>query len=350
MVKSKLLINRRSLLLGVAAAGLSRIHADAAETQPSDLVAAATREGNVTFYTALDAGVAQKIGAAFTARYPGIHVRVERAGAELLMQRVMQEYGSNIHSVDVVETSDITSMVVWKGRGWLAKSVPDEVVKLWPARERDPDLRFATVRAHLAVISYNTRQVKADEAPKSFKDLLDPKWRMRMVKANPSYSGAILSSTLVMSKALGWSYFEKLATQRVMQVQAAIDAAKKTAQGERSIGIDGSDYAVFFLQASGNPIEIVYPEEGTPMVSGQAAVLEQAPHPNAARLFSSYLFSAEGQQLLSDVGGLRTFHPNVKLKPGRKPLSQIKILEADPAELIASSDEIKRHYSKIFGV
>jgi iron(III) transport system substrate-binding protein len=95
------------------------------------------------------------------------------------------------------------------------------------------------------------------------------------------------------------------------------------------------------------PIEPVYAPEGTPIVIGNAALLKNAPHPNAGRLFYHYMFTREAQQLNSDVGGLRSLHPEVKEKAGRVPLSQIKVLNSDPAQLDAET--IKKKYEEYFG-
>ena len=101
------------------------------------------------------------------------------------------------------------------------------------------------------------------------------------------------------------------------------------------------------LKESGVPIEPVYATEGTPIVIGNAALLKNAPNPNAARLFYHFMFTHEAQQLNSDVGGLRSFHPEVKEKAGRMPLSQIKLLNSDPAQL--QPDNIKKKYEEYFG-
>ncbi len=342
-----MLIRRRSFLAGAAAALAPGAWAQQA---PASLVAEAKREGSVVFYTSVDVVVAEKMTAAFNVVFPDIKLRVERSGAERILQRVMQEYGSNIRQADVVESSDITSFVDWKARGWLASYVPDEVGQHWPKEERDADGCFAAVRAHLSVIAYNTRQVKAGDAPKTYADLLLPQWRMRMVKAHPAYSGTILTGTYAISHALGWEYLEKLAKQRVMQVQSSTEPPKKVIQGERSVMADGNEYNALFLREANEPIEIVYPTEGTPLVPGQAGVFKDAPHPNAARLFATFLFSRECQQLMGDVGGLRSFHPQVVLKAGRRPLSEIKLLLAPPAELARETEDIKRRYAQVFGV
>ena len=81
---------------------------------------------------------------------------------------------------------------------------------------------------------------------------------------------------------------------------------------------------------TGVPIEVVYATEGTPVAIGHGAILKNAPNPNAAKLFYQWLYTKEAQQLISDVGGLRSYHPEVKEKEGRTPLKQIKVLYSDP--------------------
>ena len=313
-----------------------------------ELVAAAQKEGRIVFYTSIELRLAEKLGQAFEARYPAISVQVERSGAERIFQRVAQEEGSNVHAADVVESSDIGHALAWKRAGLLAPFVPADVAR-WPADARDPDGFFAADRATLSVVGYNTRLVKPEDAPKSFADLLDAKWTDKIVKAHPGYSGTIMTATFEQSQALGWDYFARLARQKVMQVQSATDPPKKLALGERPVMADGSEYVMFGLQSSGNPVAIVYPAEGTPLIVGSAAVMKSAPHPNAARLFMSFIFSRDGQQLMSDVGGLRSFHPDVKEKPGRTPLASIKLLKADPLEQERANEEVKRKYAEYFG-
>ncbi|GAC1338856.1 MAG: ABC transporter substrate-binding protein [Acetobacteraceae bacterium] len=350
-------MGRRAALLGavggLAGAGLfarAGSAAPAPEPVTEALVAAARKEGAVVFHSSIELSVCQSMVNGFNQRYPDIRVQLERSGAERILQRITQEYASNIHAADFVESSDMGTFVGWKQKGWLAPYVPVDVARFWPAEERDPDGQFASLRVSLSVIAYNSKLIKPEEAPRSFADLLAPRWRMRMVKAHPGYSGTILTSTYATQKVLGWEFFEKLAKQRVLQVQSAADPPKKVAQGERPVMVDGSEYVVRNMQETGEPIVPVYATEGTPLLSGQAAVMVAAPHPNAARLFASYVFSAEGQQLMADSGNLRSFNAGVKPKPGQTPLADIKLLRTDPNELAAAADEVKRRYAEIFGV
>lgn len=192
--------------------------------------------------------------------------------------------------------------------------------------------------------------MKPEEAPKSFADLLDPRWKGRIVKAHPCYSGTIMTATYQMQRDLGWSYFEKLARQSIMQVQSSADPPKKLDLGERAEMADGNEYTIFDLKEKGRPVEPVYATEGSPLIVGPRGIFKSAPNPNAARLFQSFCLSREAQQLIIDVGGLRSMHPDTRDKPGRKPLSEIRTMKDDPASVEKEAEAIKARYLKIFHV
>jgi iron(III) transport system substrate-binding protein len=349
--------SRRDLLKGSTALAAATAFAEplrAAAPEPSQitpaLIEAARKEGKVSFYTALELPVAERFGKVFEAKYPGIAVRVERSGAERIYQRIAQEQGSRINAVDVANSTDPAHYLDWKRNGWLAPYVPDDVARHFPAEQRDPDGMYATVCAWLSVIGYNTGLVKPEDAPKSFGDLLDPRWRGKLVKAHPGYSGAILTVTFLLVRELGWGFFEKLAEQKIMQVQSAAEPPKKIQAGERAVMADGNDYNLTLLKDQGQPVEAVHPSEGTPVIIVPCGIFRNAPNPNAARLFENFLFSAEAQQMFGDAFAHRSFHALMKEKPGRAPLADFKLLKADPAAVLAQSEDIKARYTKIFGV
>lgn len=314
------------------------------------LIEAARKEGKVSYYSALELNVAERLGKLFEAKYPGISVRVERSGAERIFQRIAQEQGSGINAVDVANSTDPAHYLDWKQKGWLAPYLPEDVAKHFPADQFDADGLYATSCAWLEAIGYNTGLVKAEDAPKSYADLLDPKWVGKIVKGHPGYSGAILTATFVLTRDLGWSYLEKLAQQKVLQVQSAADPPKKILLGERAVMADGNDYNLVLLKDAGKPVQAVYATEGSPLIIVPSGVFSNAPNPNAARLFQSFFFSAETQQMLVDVFAHRSFHAMVREKPGHVPLADIKLLKANPAEVLEQSESIKARYTKLFGV
>jgi iron(III) transport system substrate-binding protein len=349
-------ISRRSALKATgavlaSAAFSTHVLADAppAEAVTPALIDAAKKEGQVVYYTSTDLPVAEKLAKAFEAKYQGIAVRVERTGAERVFQRIGQEYASNIHAVDVVNSSDAAHFIVWKRDGILAPYVPEDVAR-YPTEHRDGDGQFASFRVWLSIIAYNTGLVKPEDAPKSFADLLDPKWKGKIVKAHPGYSGTIMTATYQMQRDLGWSYFEQLARQNIMQVQSSAEPPKKLDLGERAVMADGNEYNIFQLREAGRPVEPVYASEGSPLIVGPNGIFKSSPNPNAAKLFQSFCFSREAQQLIIDVGGLRSAHPDTREKAGRQPLKDIKTMKDDPAAVEKEGDAIKQRYTRIFRV
>src|SRR5438270_8320599 len=126
-------LTRRRLLQGAVALGgaavATRVLAAAPPAEPvtQALIEAAKKEGKVIYYTSIDLPVAEKIAKAFEAKYPGIAVRTERSGAERIFQRIGQEYSSNIHACDVVNSSYAAQLIAWKRDGWLDPHVPEDV-------------------------------------------------------------------------------------------------------------------------------------------------------------------------------------------------------------------------------
>lgn len=349
-------LTRRRVLAGstgvLMASGFvhSAQSAPAAEAITPALIEAAKKEGKIVWYTSVDLALGEKVAKVFEAKYPGINVKVERSGAERNYQRIGQEYASKIYNCDVVNSSDAAHFIIWKRQKMLAAYVPEDVARDYPESHKDADGMFASWRITLSPIAYNTKLVKAEEAPKSFADLLDPKWSGKIVKAHPGYSGVVMTATQQLSRDLGWSWFEKLSKQKVMQVQSATEPPKKMVAGERPIMADGGEYLLVLMKEKGDPVEIVYPTEGTPLITGPSGIMANAPNPNAARLFQAWSLTAEGQQLNIDVAGLRSAHPKTKDHTGARKFSEIKLLREEASVVADKADEIKAQYTKYFKV
>src|SRR5205814_312428 len=116
----------------------------------------------------------------------------------------------------------------------------------------------------------------------------------------------------------GWDYFKQLAQNQLMLVQSANDPSTVVSSGERVVAVNGGEYSAYQLKKKGNPLEIVYPKEGVPLVVSPTAITSFAPHPSAARLFTDFTFTREVQQVMADSEGLYTGHPDVTY-PADKP-------------------------------
>ena len=312
------------------------------------LVDAARKEGKVVWYTSLVLPSAEKVAKLFEAAYPGIRVDVNRTGSQRILQKVLQELQAGIKNADVVHTSDAGHFVLLKERKLLLRYLPQGIDK-FPAGFKDRDGYYFGLRATVNVIAYNSKIISAAEAPKTWKDLLDPKWKGKLVTAHPGYSGVIATHVLALVQLHGWDYFKQLAQNKPMLVQSAVDPSGIVASGERPVAVDGGDYTFYQVKKKGNPVEIVFPKEGVPLVVSPSAITSFAPHPNAAKLFTDFIFSRELQQVLADSEGLYTGHPDVKYPADRPKLSELKLLRVEPEELEKRNEEIKTRFVEFFG-
>jgi iron(III) transport system substrate-binding protein len=311
-------------------------------------VEAAKKEGKVVWYTSLALPSAEKVARLFEQAHPGVKVEVHRTGSQRILQRVMQELQANIKAVDVIHTSDAGHFVLLKDKKLLLPHRPPGIDR-FPAGFKDPDGYWYGLRATVNVIAYNTKVIPAADAPRTWKDLLDPKWRGKIVTAHPGYSGVIATHVLALVHLHGWDYFKQLAQNRLMLVQSAVDPAGVVASGERPIAADGGDYTFYQTKKKGNPLEIVYPKEGVPLVVSPSAIAAFAPHPSAAKLFTDFTFTREVQQVLADSEGLYTGHPDVTYPADKPRLDTLKLLTVDPQELEQRNEEIKKRFVEFFG-
>jgi iron(III) transport system substrate-binding protein len=339
-------MTRRSLLAAAIAAWSLAV---AVPTGAQDArLEAAKKEGKVVWYTSLALTSAEKVAKMFEAAYPPIKVEVHRTGSQRVLQRLMQELQANIRTADVVHTSDAGHFVLLKEKKLLARHTPAGVER-FPAGFKDKDGYYYGLRATVNVIAYNTQKISAADAPRTWKDLLDPKWKGRMVTAHPGYSGVIATHVLALVHLHGWEYFQALAKNQLMLVQSAVDPAGVVASGERPVAVNGGDYTFYQSKKQGNPVEIVYPKEGVPLVVSPSAIASFAPHPNAARLFTDFGFTREVQQVMADSEGLYTGHPDVKYPADKPKLTDLRLLTAEPDELEKRNEEIKKRFVEFFG-
>ncbi len=158
-----------------------------------ELIEAARKEGKISYYAAIELNVAERLGKMFEAKStPALKCGSSVPGPSGFSSASRRSRGSGIHAVDVANSTDTAHYLDWKRTIRLATYLPEEVAQHFPPDQFDPQGLYATSCAWLETIGYNTNLVKAEEAPKSYADLLDPKWQGKIVKGHPSYSGAIL--------------------------------------------------------------------------------------------------------------------------------------------------------------
>ena len=161
-----------------------------------------------------------------------------------------------------------------EARGLACAYVPEDVAKFFPAEHRDPDGLYASSRIYVVSLAYNTGMVKRRRA-QGLHGSPAFEWMNRLVKAHPSYSGTIMTSTPDRAD-LGWDYFEKLARHKVMQVQSS--SIRRTRSRSRTRRLADATTSRHPAKERGRPIEMSIPE-GAPLIVCPNAVLKTRPIP-----------------------------------------------------------------------
>jgi iron(III) transport system substrate-binding protein len=344
-----LLLNRRTVLAGVGAlAAAAPFRARAAGITP-DLIAAARREGSVTWYIAqVDTQTAEEMGKVFTSQFPGVTVSVIRTTGQVAYERLLQDLKNGAPQCDVFSSTDTSQYPALKKRGALANYTPGGVATLLPAFEKvsDPGYMYpSSATAH--VLIYNSVQVKPADAPKAWTDLLDPRWKGRVATGHPAFSGCTGIWVLALTKTYGWQFFEKLAKNNPRVGRSGNDPVTLINAGECLIGPAPGNTA-FQQVDKGNPIVPVYPTDGATLCLGPSSVMASAPHPNAARLFMEWLMS-DAFSKLSVANHGDPVHPGLTLTSGQKSLDQVPILSLTVEEVAKGVPEIVEQWRDTFG-
>jgi iron(III) transport system substrate-binding protein len=335
-----------ALLVGLvvaSAAGTGSAHADLKAIEE-----AARKEGEITWYVAsIDARNAEEAGRQFTARY-AIKVNVLRAASQIMYQRLAQDLSQGVAIADVFSSVDVGNFVTLKKSDQLAAYVPENAARLLPVFQGfDPDGFFQSTVAAVIAIAYNSQKVKADEVPKTWTDLLNPKWTDKLALGHPAFSGFAGSWAAAVYKLYGKSYFEQLERLRPQVSRSLLDATTLLNSGERLVA--ATPIAPIVERADkGAPLAIQYPSDGAILIATPSAVLKNAPHPNAARLFMEYLLGVEFNRVLVKAR-YESMRADVPPLPGVKSVSDIKVIRPTTDDIVRGIPEVSELWRNIFG-
>ena len=264
-----------------------------------EMLAAARKEGEVTYYTADELPHANKLKAVFEARH-GIKVNVLRSSSTLLYNRVVQEFDTGVNAADILMTAVIDHFDTLKSKAMLQPFTPASINLYANPTYYDAAHYWHAIRLAPSTINYNRNLVKGDMIPKTWKDLADPKYKDKLAQGNPKASGASAVIDYNLVKLYGWQYFEALKKNNIM-TQQSCSQPNLISSGERlMIPCDYGTTAAARLQNL--PIESVFPQDGVFVILSPVAILAKAPHPNAAKVFLDWLVSPEGQTLYTQGG------------------------------------------------
>jgi iron(III) transport system substrate-binding protein len=279
-------MKRLALLALVLAAGAAGAEIDRA------VVERAKKEGSVTLYTSMQLVDSQPLTAAFEKRY-GIKVSLWRASGEKVAQRVITEARGNRFDVDVIETDGAQVEILYREKQLkpIASALADIPPDVIPAHKG-----YVPTRLTLYVLAYNTDRVKPAEAPRTYEELLDPKWagRFAVEEDDVPWFAAVAKA---MGEEKGLDFFRKLAAQKPSIRHGHTLMSELVAAGEIDMALDAHVQGVARLKQKGAPIDWkpLQPAFGQPSSVG---VARRAPHPDAAQLLADFVLSREGQEII----------------------------------------------------
>jgi len=323
-----------TILLAIAAA-LAAFNA-AAQMDPA-VVEKAKREGSVTLYTSMQVVDSRPLSEAFEKKY-GIKVSLWRASGEKVAQRVIQEARAGRNEVDVVETDGAQVEILHREKQLAPFDVPS--IRDVPPEVLPAHRGYVPSRLTLYVLAYNTRNVAAADVPKSYEELLAPRWagRFAIESDDVAWFAAVVKA---MGEAKGLDYFRKLATMKPTLRSGHTLMAELVAAGDIDLALDAHVQGVARLIEKGAPIawKPLQPAFGQPSSVGLA---RRAPHPNAALLFIDFLLSQEGQTILRD-------HKRVPVSRAvDSPLNKFDYRLIDPAITLDEWDKWSRLWAGMF--
>jgi iron(III) transport system substrate-binding protein len=196
----------------------------------------------------------------------------------------------------------------------------------------------------MLLLLYNSARVKPADAPTKWQDLLDPKWKNRETVGHPGFSGVVGTWVVVMRDLYGWSFFEQLERNRPQIGRSVNDAATTLNSGERIVAMGTSGLGAVNA-ARGNPIGISMPTDGAVLIVSPSAVMANAPHPNAARLFMEFLVGPGHAAVMAQVARVP-----VRATPAGGGLPpDAKLLRPTVAQIVKGIPEVVEQWRDLFG-
>ncbi len=344
-------LTKRHLLTTAAAYGIAPAHADDLPANEQALYEAARKEGELTWYSGqVQAETGEAAGKAFTQRYPGIKVNVVRSTSQVAFQRLSQDMQAGVAQCDIFSSTDYGHYNILKRDKALLPYRPKSADGLIAAaRDQDPDNMFQILFIGLYLLAYNSQKVSAADAPKSWKDLLEPKWKGQIAVGHPGYSGAIGVMGVTLSRMYGWKYFEALEKNKPQIGRSADDPVTLLNAGERTVGMAVSVSAPLLSASRGNPVTVVYPTDGTVAVYSPTGIPKNAPHPNAAKLFMEFGCGPLYAEVMRKYF-IMPVRPEIAPPDGALAFDKVKLIGSTPTQIEDGVPEVKEQWRDTFGV
>lgn len=293
--------NRRDFLAAsasVAAGALlpSALRAQTTTLDLADLAKKASAEGPITYYASTNPELSKRLVELFNATYPDIKVNIVRLASGPLGRRFASEMEAGNAVADILQLGDPLLMAEGYKKGWFADLENLPAHQAWPKDYKEPYLAVVSLFPH--TISYNTNLVKGDDIPTGWESILNEKWRGRIIMADIRNSPTLLEWAALMHDTYGPNYLKGIAALKPRIVASTLPGTQMVAAGEAAFVLPNLRMVSYSLIGKGAPLDDVTPSPNSGLES-MVAISTKSKNPNAARLFTNFLLTRAGQEVLS---------------------------------------------------
>lgn len=313
----------------------------------STLEDSGSQKGSLTIYSPNPAEINNPVVKEFQDR-TGITVQLISGGTGELLKRVQAEAGNPLG--DVFWAGGADSLESFKD--YFEPYKTKESVNLLPAYVDEAGY-WTPFNALPMVITYNKSMVSEADLPKSWNDLLDPKWKGNIAFADPSKSGSSYTQVVTMLTAFGrddekgWDFVHKLVKNMDGKILSGSSLVQRAVpDGEFALGITLEDAALRYIEG-GSQIGIIYPEEGTSAVPDGAAIIKGTKHLDEAQQFIDFIVSKDVQELVQKEFKRRSIRSDVDPVEGLPQTKDIKLVNYDFSWAANNKDEVIKRVTRI---
>ena len=313
-------------------------------------VAKAEQEGELLVYSTDPEVAQQKLLAAFQSAFPKIKANFLRLQAGALYAKLLAERQGKIYSPDLVQLSDISFAADFQKRGGYMHYVSPEMAAYKPEYKSKPEGYWNWGAIVIAGIAYNPSLVPASEAPKTYTDLLDPKWTDD-ISVKVTISGLQHVTWYVIRQLYGPEYWEKFARLKPRAFDSYVQQFDRLVSGQDKVVMTAQYSGYLIMKAKGAPVEFVIPPEGLVATPQPYGLVKEAPHPEAARLYMDWFMGLPGQT--AAVANLYYHSPrsDVPPPPGGEPITKFKLLFPEDWEAFqATHAAYAKEWNKLIGL
>jgi len=313
-------------------------------------IAKAEAEGEVVVYATDPEAAEQRVLAAFREAFPKIKTNYVRLQAGALYAKVLAERQAKSYLVDILQLSDMGMVLDFQKKSGYLRYVSPQLTAYKPEYKSQPEGSWAWGAIGPAGIAYNPNVVSAADAPKDWKQALDPKWTDG-VSVKVSNSGLQHVAWYELRRLYGPDYWKKFAELKPRAFDSYVQQYDRLVNQQDKI-IHTAQYAGYLeWKAKGAPVAFVAPADGLPATPESWGLVADAPHPNAARLYMDWFLSTQGQTANSKNLYLHSLREDVPPPPGGEATAELKLLmPTDWNEFLKTRVEFQREWDRATGL